>query len=251
MTASPRQRILIGDFQIDASITESHEFDSDVTDFPVETGSSITDNVRPKPIVVTIDGIVSDTPLGTISGVRTGTDALPSADALAALLAIRDARQPISITTSLKSFPSMVLTTLAVPRDATTGAALRFSATFTEVLLVTNNRTTVRVATPSSDQQVNLGSRVGLGVSNLHTGGRSIFKTGTEGPDHMPVYVYNSGPRTGQRVSDADLTKATQDAGAVRINPRTGQPLNPSDYQPTGTGVASVQNSSRAPWWGQ
>ena len=161
-------RIMIGTYVIDASITESHTYESQVTEFPVEQGSAISDNVRPMPIVVMIQGIVSDTPIGVMADQRNSehgdqaflptTDAAtakargdqqsaPSIDALAAMLAIRDARQPVPIVTSLSSFDNMVLTNLEVPRDAQTGASLIFTATFKQITIVTNQRVLVRTST--------------------------------------------------------------------------------------------------------
>lgn len=172
MTTAKKQPIIIDGYTIDASISEDHSFDSDVTDFPVEQGANITDNVRPKPIVITIEGIVSDTPLGAIADIRHGDDTFtPSNEALAVLEGIRAARQPVTIQTTLRVFENMLMSGLSIPRDPQTGAALRFSATFTEVILVTNNRTTVRVATPSS------GSAKGLGHKKL-----TELKQGDKGP---------------------------------------------------------------------
>lgn len=166
--AKPRTPILIGDYQIDASLSETHSYSCEVTEYPVEQGSAISDNVRPKPIVVTIEGIVSDTPIGSIADLRNGNgDQLPSVGALAALLAIRDARQPITIATSLSRFENMVLTDLEIPRDSKTGAALCFTATFQQITIVTNLRTTVRTikkrtAKPSGQGQENLGKQMAL-----------------------------------------------------------------------------------------
>lgn len=143
---------MIGSYTIDASIREVHTFESDVTEFPVEQGSPIADNIRPKPITVQIEGIVSNTPLPPISAGRSivtdeTDDSLPSVSALAALLAIRDAREPVTISTAVKSYDNMVLQSLEVPRDGTTGDALRFSATFVQVTIVTTTRATVRTTT--------------------------------------------------------------------------------------------------------
>lgn len=148
--------VTIGEYVIDASVSESHTFESEVTEFPVEQGSAISDNIRPKPIVVTLEGVVSDTPIGNMAVLRNqlgdpaadGTGGqlhyVPSTDALKALLAIRDARQPVTIATTLQRFENMALTNLEIPRDAQTGAALRFTATFQQITIVTNQRTTVR-----------------------------------------------------------------------------------------------------------
>jgi hypothetical protein len=149
-----RRTIQIGSYVIDASIREVHTFESEVTQFPVEKGSPISDNVRPKPITVVIEGIVSNTPLPPIaqgravvgSGVGDGDDSPPSVSALAALQAIRDAREPVTISTALKSYDNMAMQNLEVTVDATTGEALSFTATFLQITIVTTTRATLRTA---------------------------------------------------------------------------------------------------------
>ncbi len=156
--------ILIDDFEIDAALSEDHTFDSDVTEHPVEEGADITDHVRARPIEVSIQGIVSDTPIGRTAFNR-GFDpsgelqmpVLPSDVAFSNLLAIRDAREPITITTSLKTFERMILTSLTVP--ATGGDALEFTARFRQIELVTNRRTTIPVATPRAAHGKDLGNK--------------------------------------------------------------------------------------------
>ena len=148
--------VTIDGYSIDASVSEQHSFDSEVTEFPVESGSNITDNVRPKPIKITIEGVVSDTPIGKIADLRFRDKILsdsddpfvPSEDALAHLLKVRDSREPVTVETSLKRFDSMVLTSLDIPRTSDTGHALKFTAAFQQVLIITNLRTVVRVAAP-------------------------------------------------------------------------------------------------------
>lgn len=48
--------------EVDATTREVHGFSNDVTDHPVETGAAITDHVRPKPITLSIDGVISNAP---------------------------------------------------------------------------------------------------------------------------------------------------------------------------------------------
>lgn len=164
--------VQIGTYVVDAFVSETHQYDSEVTEFPVEQGSAISDNIRPKPVIVTVEGIVSDTPIGRIVDARNGasTDGsafvgtndqataiqranaqtTPSTDALTAMLAIRDARQPVTIVTTLTRFENMVMTGFSVPRDSTTGAALRFSATFQQITIVSNQRVLVKTLRTSS-----------------------------------------------------------------------------------------------------
>lgn len=160
-------QVSINGYPIDVAVSEDHQFDSDVTDWPVEQGADITDNARARPITVTVNGLVSDTPIGDLATTRAtetaagsgGNGSRPSNDAFARLLAIRDARQPVSITTSLQTFPNMMLTSLSVPRDAKTGKSLRFRATFKQVRIVTNARTTVRVSVPRAQAKTDQGAK--------------------------------------------------------------------------------------------
>lgn len=150
--------ILIDGYEIDVAVTETHGFESEVTEHPVESGADIADHVRARPIVVTLDSVVSDTPIGDLAA-RRSTDTLPSREALARLLAIRDAREPITIETDLRVYDNMVMESLSIPRSVQTGDALRFSATFKQIQLVTNARTTVPVAIPRAKKKVDRGNK--------------------------------------------------------------------------------------------
>lgn len=165
---SPRDGhfILIDGFPIDLALSENHVYDSEVSDFPVESGSDITDNIRPKPITVTLEGFVSDSPLQLIRAARAnakgqpGPDASvsPSTQAYLRLLRIRRDREPVTIMTSLNFFESMALKTLSIPRASGEPHALKFHATFVQVEIITTNRAQ-RVAVPSAAPVVKIGWR--------------------------------------------------------------------------------------------
>lgn len=147
----------IDGFLIDAALTEGHKYSAQLTKYPVESGSQIADNVTKDPTVVTIEGIVSDTPLGNALQARQSAQSnpdatfefLPSDEALAVLERIYDDEEPVTVETSLKRYENMVLIDLDIPVDGETGDALRFTATFEQVTIRTNRRTTVRVASPN------------------------------------------------------------------------------------------------------
>ncbi len=149
----------IDGFELDVAVSEEHGFESDVTSYPIEDGSNTTDHVHNSPLTVTIEGVVSDTPIGAIRDTRAGTT-LPSDDALAHLKRIREAREPVTIETSLGVYDNMVMTALTVPRDARTGHALRFTAAFTQVTIVENERTTVVTRKPNGRAKQKLGNLV-------------------------------------------------------------------------------------------
>lgn len=255
--AEPRpSEIRIGPYVIDASVSESHEFSSEVTQYPVEQGGAVTDNIRPKPIVVTIEGIVSDTPIGGVAalrhvGARGDGKTTPSSEALAALEAIRLARDPVTITTTLRTFDNMVMTSLSVPRDAATGAALRFSATFQQIIVVTNSRSTVRVtpvraqpkrtATPSAASKKDKGNvqkpdtkyvnrRVmpddGTWFDEdapnpaLGPGGKGRWRYGAQPPASGDKWEFHRGPFV-----KTDEQEAADHIDLVKVDPVTKKPI--------------------------
>lgn len=160
--------ITIDGFEIDAALAEDHAFDNDVTEHPVEQGADVTDHVRARPITVTIQGVVSDTPIGPLAERRraalagdTGDGAqftiLPSSEAFNRLQSIRTKREPVTIETSLRTFDNMVLASLTSSPQAQD--AFYFTATFVQVQIVENIRTSARVAVPRAKRKVNLGAK--------------------------------------------------------------------------------------------
>lgn len=152
--------VWIDSYPMDLAVTEMHGFESEATEHPVEKGADVTDHVRAKPITIALECIVSDTPLAKIASdaTRQGST-LPSADAYAHLLAIRNARQPVTVETSLGSFASMALISLSVPRENAKSGGLFFSASFQQITIVENKRTTVRVAIPIAKRTTNYGTK--------------------------------------------------------------------------------------------
>ena len=180
--------VSIANYLVDVTLNEDYTFDSDVTDFPVESGSSIVDNIRPKPIVVRIEGIVSNTPIGNVAQARQnagngGNGATPPSDqAYDVLLKIRDAREPVTITTSLRTYENMALQSLSMPRATGRGDELRFNATFKQVTIVTNKRTT-RVATPGA-----------VGNHNANGTPKPVTDDGMIKVYRIPQYLADSAP---------------------------------------------------------
>lgn len=144
---------------IDVTISEDHTFDSEVTDYPVESGGTISDNIRPKPITISMEGLVTNTPLDPMRSNR-GSDASASKYALFAmsfLLGIYERRDIVTVRTSIGTFKNMALTSLSFPRSKDTGDALKFNARFQQILVVTNAR--VRTATRNTGGKKSLGTK--------------------------------------------------------------------------------------------
>lgn len=151
---------------LDAALTEHHTGEVEVTEHPVEEGFNITDHSRPKPDSLTLEGIVSNTPLSTTQQRRiidsrgqrletaTAEDQVQGEPgyAEAAYVKLRDLRDTgkvITVVTGLRTYDNMVMVSLSIPRDGRTGDALRFSAGFRQVRVVKTKATTFVVAKES------------------------------------------------------------------------------------------------------
>jgi hypothetical protein len=148
---------------VDATLTEQHTGTVELTRYPVESGISPTDHARVAPEKVQVDGIISNTPVGTNEQTAQGLEAIdrtkfalkqdvsggagsPGAGGyalrqLAVLLAFKNDRAALAVSGPLRKYKSMILTSLSYTRDAKVGDALKFSATFEEVRFVTNSTT--------------------------------------------------------------------------------------------------------------
>lgn len=132
----------IGAIQLDASLSEDHRYENLVTEFPVETGATITDHIVNKPVRLSITGFITNCPIKEFTNVRkeASFDAENSASvytqvAYDALMALWKDREPVAIVTPLSSYEQMALTSLTIPRNAQVGDALQFTAEFVQILL--------------------------------------------------------------------------------------------------------------------
>lgn len=123
--------------EIDATPNVNLSHSMNVTAFPVEGGATISDHTQKLPEVVTISGIVSSTPLRLFSFNPIIGDARPRA-AFEILKELQESGELIRVVTDLKTYDSMVLTNLSAPRRADTKHAVFFTATFTEVAVVSS-----------------------------------------------------------------------------------------------------------------
>lgn len=167
-------------YLMDLAVSEEFSFPGEATKFPVEQGVEFTDHIRELPDEITLDCIVSDTPIGAVvddpsrqpvtNPDGTTSTALPSTEALQRMRELKAARQPVRIETTLGVFTSMAFIdlTTTVNKDKSPGrvtpalraafgitlvpeqrqpGALFFTAKFRKAVLVTNKRTKVRVRT--------------------------------------------------------------------------------------------------------
>lgn len=136
---------MIGDLNLDATITESHEMSAEVTEFPIEEGSNISDNRRKNQRRLTLDGVVASAPTSLLQ--LTGPDApLSVPEGFKALEELHEADELITVVTKLRTYENMLINSITVPRSNENGEAVFFSIEFTQAILVTTQRVKVTKA---------------------------------------------------------------------------------------------------------
>lgn len=165
----------------DVSLSESHERNATVTQNPIEDGSNISDHINLNPERLTLEGMISDSPvsliqsavglgvssatqfassslggglvgnlvkdatgvaLGSVAGLVTGTPRDP-ADGFKFMEELWRNREPFTVITALKRYENMVIENLSVPRSAQIGKSFRFSATFVQVKIAKSSIVTI------------------------------------------------------------------------------------------------------------
>lgn len=147
------------DLDLGSVLSEDWSDDAKVTSHPVEKGADIADHVRPEPLTCKLEGIISSVPVGGANaaytpatgvggkGEWTSFDFAPTdiaQQAAGTLSDIKAAGLPVTVKTSRRQAPNMVLEHFGQSRDSKIGDALKYSLSFREVRLVT----TLQVAIP-------------------------------------------------------------------------------------------------------
>lgn len=167
------KRVLIedGDGQaliFDATTSESHKDSSKLTKHPIEDGGTITDHIIPDPLSLKIASVQSDHPISILSSLATagssfignqiggiggaaasfggsqlaavllnGTNSSRSQTAYQMLLSWKSRGIPLTVTTKLRTYTSMALTSISSDRDAQNSNSLDVSLVFEELLIAT------------------------------------------------------------------------------------------------------------------
>ena len=157
---------------LDASPAQQHVTTAQVTDHQVEEGPSVVDYIRPMPKRVTINGVVTNTPIAAprdhaggataqqkssqynVGGATFGTSALTFSasfnrvvEVFGDLVLATLGGAIWTVTTQLQVYRNMAATNFAVPVNAQSGSAINFTIDFQEIRIVTTSTTTIPVKT--------------------------------------------------------------------------------------------------------
>jgi hypothetical protein len=166
----------IGSLTLDAAITETHEMEAELTEFPVETGSDIADNRIKRPRIVTIDGVVASAPTNPLQIVGPLAP-LSVPNGFKALEALFDSSELITVVTELKTYEDMAITKISIPRSNDTGRAIFFSMECRSVQIVSNRTFEVPVLEPEkASTQVEQGKKPTKPGPDLSQDDLSVFQ---------------------------------------------------------------------------
>lgn len=154
VTTDTNQRQVLDTIILDASVTELHESDADVTEFPVEEGSDITDNIRMLPKGLKVEAIITDFSLAGPSGAGSKRAHASGFKGYAkgTYLTLEDYQEKgtlIDVETGLKSYQNMVIKSLSTPRDAKTGTnAVRTTIILKRIIIAQSQTVVIKQADP-------------------------------------------------------------------------------------------------------
>jgi hypothetical protein len=169
----------------DCSVTERYEGAADVTEFPVERGANVTDHVRAQNESVTLEAIVTNTPVVVptfgmegatgspqplrldVAGQTLQATTLQFSQAFdrvravdEALRALRDVGQVLTVRTGVREIADCVIARYQVERDAEKGNALHLTLELRRLRIVTTQRVQVeQPALRSGHRSQNRGSQ--------------------------------------------------------------------------------------------
>jgi len=161
---------------VDATIRSSHSSQATLTKRELEDGSIISDHMTTTPESVTIEGVISETPLdlfnsiagsliggaaslasqagpgaafatgllgGALLAARNGSRALNAFDSMVDL---QKQRKKFDLVTGLKNYKDMVITSVVATRSAEIGQGMSFVATIENVVFVKSQLVTLTEA---------------------------------------------------------------------------------------------------------
>lgn len=126
----------VADIDADACLSRTTELSAEVTQWPIETRSVISDHVIVQPVTIALDLVFTRRPAPGIQSPEAG-DGRPEG-AFRLLSAALLLRNEVSVTTPSGTTTSLILTSVSSPQDVTDGTGRRVSLRATRVRRVSS-----------------------------------------------------------------------------------------------------------------
>lgn len=159
---------VIGLENVDLWYSENHSISVKVSSYPVEDGSTISDNAYREPYKIKLSGFITNiqqlTPDIPFLFGSTGYVTTQKAKTGWALLTeYANAREPFTVITTVKTYENMIITDVSTRIDEKTGTNLIFDLSFTEIKIVSTTETELQ---PINVQGDNNQARNSTDISN-------------------------------------------------------------------------------------
>lgn len=150
----------VGAFTFDSTYFEQHTANIEVTEQPIELGAKIQDHAFATPLMLTVSGGVSDTPIKPNSSFGASASASRSSSAYQKLLIALNNRQLINVQTGLAGYSNMIIKSLNTVQDAASANIFNFVMTLQQIKIVGVTSTNVPVQFLQPDTVADLAAPV-------------------------------------------------------------------------------------------
>ena len=162
----------IGELQVDCVVDHVTNFQSNVTEHPIEGGFVIADHVARQPMKLSLTAIITPTPVSYFR-IMGGSNPDRLGEAASYLEQVHLAGEPITIVLPDGIYDSMVMTSCPLPRNVQDGFCYRLALEFTHVTIVSQK-------TEEIPEQNASGDAVGkAGATGTDAGASSQVNIGT------------------------------------------------------------------------
>ena len=139
----------VGEIEFDLMPKESHGLDFDISEHPVDNGSTITDHIRMKPRECSVTGMFTCHPIKAYSKdkvtIDDGAEEMSENRALTLykeLETLCKSMNKVRLVTDIKTYPTMLIKSLKTDRDRSSGESITFTMTLREYMGVDMQKTT-------------------------------------------------------------------------------------------------------------
>ena len=178
----PKEGYKVGSVELDLILDEDHSKSAQVTENPLQDGRAISDGIFLELQEGSLTGLVTNHSV-KIAEKRAKQLELQDSETLMAeaknyqlenrarqawidLKAVMDAKQPVTIVTSLEVYDNVAITNISTERNGDSGDALEIKVSFSQILTVSlmEHEVTAQVQPKDMDSDINRKSALGVNV---------------------------------------------------------------------------------------
>ena len=178
----PKEGYKVGSVELDLILDEDHSKSAQVTENPLQDGRAISDGIFLELQEGSLTGLVTNHSV-KIAEERAKQLELQDSETLMAeaenyqlenrakqawidLKAVMDAKQPVTIVTSLEVYDNVAITNISTERNGDSGDALEIKVSFRQILTVAlkEDKVTAQVQPKDMDSDINRKSALGVNV---------------------------------------------------------------------------------------